>query len=140
MAQGLYDKDNDIEDFDIENERNVSIDKYLPGNLYEPYERGDILLSFCLYTSVEKAGEICTIWGEIQPILEENCKEGVCFQKIKYKYQINIVSYGQKRIILRKKRCQNEYYLLKMTCNQDYLYYKINPVAIIWNILPDLFF
>lgn len=63
----------------IQTEMYVSLafDKYLPDNLYEPYEKGDILLSFIINNS----GELITDWGKIQPMLLSNQEEGVYFIK-----------------------------------------------------------
>ena len=49
----------------------------MPDNLYEPYEKGDILLSFIINNS----GELITDWGKIQPMLLSNQEEGVYFIK-----------------------------------------------------------
>lgn len=48
---------------------------YLPGNTWEPYEKGDILLSF------KKSGsKLITSWGKLQPLLLENQEAGEYFQ------------------------------------------------------------
>jgi len=50
---------------------------YLPENMYEPYKKGDILLQF-----KKENSKIITIWGKIGPLLLENRKPGVYFEKI----------------------------------------------------------
>jgi len=50
---------------------------YLPEKMYEPYKKGDILLQF-----KKENSKIITIWGKIGPLLLENRKPGVYFEKI----------------------------------------------------------
>lgn len=52
-----------------ENTIKLLFDKYLPDNLWESYDEGDILLSF-----EKRNSKLYTFWGEIQPILESNAK------------------------------------------------------------------
>lgn len=56
----------------------ISFLEYLPDNLMELYEEGDILL--CLE---KKDSDIFTSWGEIQPILPENKELGIYFVEVK---------------------------------------------------------
>lgn len=55
----------------------LSFLKCLPDNLMEIYEEGDILLLL-----EKKESGIYTSWGDIQPILLENMKQGIYFVKI----------------------------------------------------------
>ncbi|KNY25863.1 DUF5991 domain-containing protein [Pseudobacteroides cellulosolvens] len=49
----------------------LRFDKYLPDNRFQPYEVGDILLSF------EKSGsDLNTLWGKIEPIDKNDKKSG----------------------------------------------------------------
>lgn len=54
-----------------ENFINLLFNKYLPDNVYEPYEKGDVLLSF-----KKSDEEIYTYWGEIRPMIKKNYKSG----------------------------------------------------------------
>lgn len=51
--------------------------KYLPDNLWEPYQEGDILLSF-----EKRDSNLYTFWGKIQSILESNIKSGEVYFKV----------------------------------------------------------
>jgi hypothetical protein len=58
-----------------ENSIKLSFYKYLPDNVYELYNEGDILMSF-----EKKDSVLYTYWGKIQPMLESNYGTGkVCF-------------------------------------------------------------
>ncbi len=66
----------------IGDEKSIKLvfNEYLPDNQFEPYNEGDILLSF------EKGdSEIYTTWGEIQPMLESNNKSSEVYFKIEKK-------------------------------------------------------
>lgn len=54
-----------------ENFIKLLFNKYLPDNVYEPYEKGDVLLSF-----KKSNEEIYTYWGEIRPMITKNYKSG----------------------------------------------------------------
>ncbi|MFW6016143.1 MAG: DUF5991 domain-containing protein [bacterium] len=60
-----------------ENSINLVFEKYLPDNLFESYNKGDILLSF-----EKENSEIYTSWGEIKPMLESNEKSGQVYFEI----------------------------------------------------------
>ena len=52
-------------------------DSYLPDNDFELFSTGDVLL-----TLTKRESKIITKWGEIKPIVRENEKDGVYFNKI----------------------------------------------------------
>lgn len=54
-------------------------DKYLPDNNFEPYKKGDVLLSLKKTNS-----KIYTYWGKIQPMLYSNMKSGKVYFKTKH--------------------------------------------------------
>jgi hypothetical protein len=54
-----------------ENSVDLVFEEYLPDNVFEPYDKGDVLLSF-----KRENGEIHTYWGKIQPIVESNAESG----------------------------------------------------------------
>jgi hypothetical protein len=86
--QGNYYADISIDGFQtierlrakVEGDKNsikLRFDKYLPDNRFEPYEVGDILLSF------EKKGpDLNTLWGKIEPIDKSNKKSGNAYFEI----------------------------------------------------------
>lgn len=47
----------------------------MPNNLYVPYKKGDILLSF-----KKKNSNLITIWKEIHPMVSNFPNEGICFE------------------------------------------------------------
>lgn len=59
-----------------ENAIEMVFESYLPDNVFEPYEKGDILLKL-----EEKDSKLYTIWGEITPIVESNLEPGTYFTK-----------------------------------------------------------
>ncbi len=59
----------------------IYFDGYGENNLFEPYEKGDLLLTLERKTARGKT-EILTFWGKFQPIVPKNEKTGkVYFQK-----------------------------------------------------------
>jgi hypothetical protein len=52
--------------------------KYLPDNTFEPYSKGDVLLSFKKNNS-----KLYTAWRKIEPLLLKNKTENVYFEKDK---------------------------------------------------------
>ena len=60
-----------------ENAIKIVFEKYLTGNILEPYEKGDILLNL-----EKKDSELYTIWGKVEPILESNLEPGVYFEEV----------------------------------------------------------
>ena len=54
---------------------NLVFDSYLPGNMYEIYGEGDILLSL-----ERKDSKVYTRWGMLKPLLLENKEPGVYFE------------------------------------------------------------
>ena len=61
----------------------IYFDSYGENNLFEPYEKGDLLLTLERKT-VKNKTEVLTFWGKFQPIVPKNEKTG----KV-YFYQIN---------------------------------------------------
>lgn len=60
-----------------ENSIKLVFEKYLPDNMYEPYNKGDILLSF------EKRNSLLyTTWGKLEPMLKSNVKLGEVYFKV----------------------------------------------------------
>lgn len=59
-----------------ENSIRLEFLEYLPENIYEIYNKGDILLEFKRENS-----KLITVWGKIGPLLIENDKPGVYFKK-----------------------------------------------------------
>jgi len=55
-------------------------DSYLPDNDFELFSTGDVLL-----TLTKRGSKIITKWGKIKPIVRENEKEGVYFNKVQEK-------------------------------------------------------
>ena len=61
----------------------IYFDSYGENNVFEPYEKGDLLLTLERRTTKGKI-EILTFWGKFQPIIPKNEKTGkVYFTKIK---------------------------------------------------------
>ncbi len=59
----------------------IYFDSYGENNLFEPYEKGDLLLTLERKT-VKGKTEILTFWGKFQPVVPKNEKTGkVYFQK-----------------------------------------------------------
>jgi hypothetical protein len=59
----------------------IYFDSYGENNLFEPYEKGDLLLTLEL-KAVKGKTEILTFWGKFQPSVPKNEKTGkVYFQK-----------------------------------------------------------
>jgi hypothetical protein len=48
---------------------------YLPDNVFEIHEKGDILISF-----EKKDSQLYTIWGQIQPLRADNIEPGLYFE------------------------------------------------------------
>ena len=60
----------------------IYFDSYGENNVFEPYEKGDLLLTLERRTVKGKA-ELLTFWGKFQPAIAKNEKTGrVYFQKI----------------------------------------------------------
>ena len=59
-----------------ENAIEMVFEKYLPGNVFEPYEDGEILLNF-----EKRDSKVYTTWGKVRPILECNLEPGAYFTK-----------------------------------------------------------
>lgn len=59
-----------------QNSIELIFDKYLPDNRFEPYQAGDLLISFKLENST-----LYTIWGKIQPMIKSNNKAGEMYFK-----------------------------------------------------------
>ena len=63
----------------------IYFDSYGENNVFEPYEKGDLLLTLERKTVRDKT-EILTFWGKFTPIVPKNEKTGkVYFTKIKEK-------------------------------------------------------
>ena len=59
----------------------IYFDSYGENNIFEPYEKGDLLLTL-EQKSVKGKTEILTFWGKFQPIVPKNEKTGkVYFRK-----------------------------------------------------------
>jgi len=59
----------------------IYFDSYGENNVFEPYEKGDLLLTLERKT-VKNKTEILTFWGKFQPVVPQNEKTGkVYFQK-----------------------------------------------------------
>lgn len=58
-----------------ENYIQLIFEEYLPDNLFEPYDKGDILLSL-----KKENGKMYTVWNKIEPMLDSNKQSGqICF-------------------------------------------------------------
>ena len=54
-----------------ENSIKLVFEKYLPDNIFEPFNKGDLLLRFD-----KKKSKLTTFWGGLQPMLERNNESG----------------------------------------------------------------
>jgi len=61
--------------FGDENTIEIKFLQYLPDNIYEPYEEGDVL-----FTLQKHESKLFTTWGKIKPLLFSNQKTGEYFQ------------------------------------------------------------
>jgi hypothetical protein len=59
-----------------ENSIDLIFEEYLPDNSYEPYNKGDLMLTLKM-----DSDKILTSWGEIKPMRDENLNSGIYFEK-----------------------------------------------------------
>jgi hypothetical protein len=60
---------------------NIYFENYGENNMFEPYEQGDLLLSF-VYKTAKGKTELITTWGKFMPVISKNEVSGkVYFRK-----------------------------------------------------------